>query len=378
MNTTIENALNLIASEDYKTAQTELKKLIALFPDKDDLYNLYAYCNKCIEDICEREDSAAAPTPAPAPEKLNLWEKSHPDVQRLADQGKYKSALTLLGLIKDDAAEEKNHFFFSAESHPLVWLNKERAICSFLMGDKEEARSRYLQALDEALHFCSLHSYRRVPILIKQKKFEDALRITKLRIITGTGCEKEDLLYMKYKIHQTLEEAQEAQRALQDALHYLEIRLQQNPLSYLLYEKHANWLIEAGDLQKALAQNAKAIALWPGFYGYRVQRAEILARLGLADQSRQQLEDLEKGNWYRLDQYRPYQKAKVYECLGDLKTAEKYYSAATLSPRERYEHLCDFYKRHHREKDIARLRRQQRKEPHFQDRVSESELVELI
>ena len=60
------------------------------------------------------------------------------------------------------------------------------------------------------------------------------------------------------------------------------------------------------------------------------------------------------------------------------KTAEEYYRKPTLFPLSRYDHLCDFYARYKRTEDIENLRQEQRREPHFQNRVSESELMALI
>ena len=377
METAVEKVLDLIAKQDYEEAKKELKQLIIRFPDENELYNLYGYCNKCIEDICEEEDFDTADEKAKSCAKLDLWEKMYPAIQSKADEGNYKSAYTLLRLL-GDYPEVKEEDKWRGESHPRVSLCKDRAVCAFLMGDMEQAKSDYLCALDMALSLCPPRSYGRVRYLIKKKEYTEALRLTNLQIITGRFRGKPDAVHTKYQIHKALGETQKAQQIHADALHYLELEIRMRPLAYYLYKKQANWLIEAGDLQKALAQNAKAIALWPGYYGYRVQRAEIFARLGQADKAHKLLESLEKGNWYRLDEYRPYQKAQVYECLGDLETAEKYYSAATLVPRKRYDQLYDFYKRQGREDDSIKLRAEQRKEPHFQDRVSESELIALI
>ena len=150
------------------------------------------------------------------------------------------------------------------------------------------------------------------------------------------------------------------------------------PLHYNLYYTHAAWLIEQGHPDQALFENAKAIALWPNYYGYHLQRAEIYARLGKSKQALEKLALIERGNLYRLESCRAAEKAKIYELLGDISKAEELYRIRDISPGTHYDNLCDFYKRQGRPDDIAKTRQGQRQEKHFRDRVSERELIALF
>ena len=376
MKTSIENALNLIADKEYLKAQEELKKLIALFPDEKELYNLYAYCENCIEEICEKEEFEN-PTPTESePSEPSTWQKFYPAAQQAADEGKYAKACMLLRLL--ETTPELGPTPYLSEPRARAVLCKEQAICYFLQGDLENAKDRYLRALDIEIAALPPNSYERAPFFIKKKDYTEALRLLKIGSFTAYFSDRSNVLYQKYQLHQLMGDNTKAYNALDKALRYKELDLKAHPYAYYSYDQYADWLVEQGNLKEALRQNSKAIALWPKFYGYQVKRAAIYARMGQKEQALRQLTLLEKGNWSRLESYLPSEKANVYEQLGDLKTAEEYYRKPTLFPLSRYDNLCDFYARYKRMDDIENLRREQRQEPHFQNRVSESELMALI
>lgn len=378
MTVSINSTLDLIADEDYLKAEKQLKQLIALSPDNNELYNLYAYCENCIEEICENEDCDIPVSSLKTPHDITDWERLHEEVQKSADAGQYKKACTLLGLLWDSPPLEPIHPYTLNGLQPRTLLLRERAICYFLQDDWEQAKSNYLHALNIELSVYPPNAYERVPFLIKKKDYKEALRLLKVGSFTAYFSNRADVLYQTYRLHLLLGDKTQAYNALDKALRYQKLDLDAHPYTSYAYNRYAGWLMEQGNLKEALRQNSKAIALWPQFYGYQLKRAEIYAQMGQKEKAITQLDLLAKGNWCRLESYLPAEKAKVYECLGDLKTAENYYQKQTLRPLTRYENLCDFYTRHGRHDDITKLRQQQRQEPHFQDRVNESELMNLI
>ena len=375
MPTSTQNVLNLIAHEDYLKAQQELKQLIPQFPDQDELYNLYGYCSQRIEDICEKEDFDEPVQPLPPVDTWKEWRKIASD---LADKVEYKKASNLLGLIWDSPQIVKSCFGTSYSRQPRTLLLQDRAICHFLMGEPENAKKNYLFAAKVELESLSVADPKRADYLIKIKKYEEALRLFRLAITVACSQARPRLYYHRYQLHKMLGNVKDAASDLQDALRCLELDLCCRPLFCDLYYTHAKWLIEQGDFEQALLENAKAIALWPNFYGYHVQRAEIYARLGQAAKAQEELALLDKGNLYRLESCRPAEKARVFEALGDLKKAEVLYRAENINVLARYDNLCDFYERHGRQEDIVKLREEQRKESSFRDRVSEREFWTLF
>ena len=375
MTVSTKNALDLIADENYLEAEKQITKLITLYPEEKELYNLYTYCENCIDEICEKEELNLPVREKTPPKKLPIWKKAHDEIQKLADAEEYKKAGTMLGLLWDSPPLEPLNPYLPNKPQPRAILCKERAICHFLQGDMDNAKEQYIHSLDIQLSIHYTDSPERVPLLMKKKAYQEALRIL------GAGVsifQRANAYHQGYQIHQLMGNRVAANRALTLALQHMELETDAYCYSYYLYDRYADWLIEKGNLKEALRQNSKAIALWPKFYGYRLKRAEIYARLGDIDNAHAQLELLEKGKCSRLAECKPAEKAKVYECLGDLKTAEAYYSKPTSPAVTRYDNLYDFYTRYGRKSDIATLRKEQRKEPRFQDRVSESELIALI
>ncbi len=375
-----ENALELIAQEKYDRAKDMLKKLISTFPDQDELYNLYGYCNKCIEEICEKEDfitPPAATAPAVAP-TLPKWQQLRQKGIELANKEEYKTAANFFGIIWESPDAEKPQPSSPRLPQPKALLLKDRAICLFLLEDIEGAAHNYKHAAQIELDALPPDDPQRIKHLCKIKNYTEALRIFALALQNAAADERADLYYQRYELHKNMGQASEAAYDLQNALKWVANDLHARPLDYARHHTFADWLIERGNLDQALAENAKAIALWPALCDYHIQRAEIYARLGHIDKSQQEMALLDSGTLYRTQSCRPAKKAKVYELWGELQTAEKLYQSETLCAAKRYDDLYDFYQRHNRTQDITDLRAAQRKEPDFHDRVSEREMQNLF
>lgn len=375
MSASVQDTLNLIVKGDYMQAQQQLKELIALFPHENELYNLYSYCNKCIEDICEKENIEPEEKPAKPLEQWQEWRKM---AGELANKGDYHSASNLLGLIWNTPAIIPPHIFLPHLRQPSALLLHDRTICDFLRGEPDHAKANYEHAIQIELNQLHTHSPNRISFLLKIKNYEEALRLFKIAIHTASPSDRPDVYYKRYHLHKTLGETDNATHDLQKALRCLDMAINLRPLFYDLYHKHAKWLAEQGNFDKALQENTKAIALWPNFYGYHIQRAEILARLGQTAKAREELAEVEKGTMCRLESCRPAEKAHVYELLGETEKAEELYRSENIYILARYDNLYDFYERQGRKKDIVKLRETQRKEADFRNRVSERELRALF
>lgn len=377
MSTTPQNVLTLIAQENYLDAQQQIKELIAQFPHQEELYQLYGYCAKCIEDICEKE---AWKEPKPAPKPLEPWERWRHEAQLLADKGEYKKAATLLGLVWDgpDIIKHNPYLPISLSRQPRAILLQDRACCLFLLDNKDGAKTTYARAIGVELDQLHPDDPERIDCLLKLKKYDEVFRLFDLALAHLSRPERHDMYYKRYAVYKQLGNSTAARQDLQEALGSLEADIAARPLFYLLYYTHAAWLIEKGDLKKALLENAKAIALWPDLYQYHLQRAEIYARLGRTHEARAELALVEQGTLRRVDECRPSEKAKIYELLGDLDKAEKLYRSEHVRILTRYEQLYAFYERHNRKDDIVKLRQIQRQEPCFRDRVCEQEILDLF
>ncbi len=374
----IQDVLNLVAREDYGQAQEELKKIIAENPNKNELYNLYAYCEKCIADICENEDFEEEPKPGKPKDKMEIYKEMYEKAVTFADQGEYKKALGIFELIADTVPLKETALDWPSFRQPRAKVLEDIAKCHFLLGNMDEAKNKFLQSIDIELSVRDKNSYYRVPFLLKKKDYKEAFRLFDFALIMENYVDKPDIYYERYKLHKTVGNTKNLKYYLQQTLTALETVLSVKPLDYNLYKKYADLLTEKGDYPQALLENAKAIALWSEFYGFHLQRAEIYACMGQKEKAIEVLNSLEKGYWHRINQYHLSEKGKVYELMGDLKTAEEYYLQENSSPILRYNVLYDFYQRQNRKEDIEKLRQEQRKEPHFQDRVSERELTALI
>ncbi|MBR4508756.1 MAG: hypothetical protein IKP23_04750 [Elusimicrobiaceae bacterium] len=375
---TEEEILNLIASKEYDKAKEELKKRIATYPDKDVLYMLYAYCEKCILDICENEAFEDEPKSKTPSIKKEIWKEVQKDAKILADAGNYKKALTMLRLIWDNVPLKEMPYYCLGMRQERSTLVEEIAKCFFLLGEMEQAKNKYLQSIEIDLSMLPQNSPYRISFLIKKKDYKEAFGLFDIALLTQTGFDKCYTYYQRHKLHKKLGNSEEAKQDLEKSLNSLKLVLPTKPLDYNLYSLYASLLIERGDYHAALFENSKAIALWPELYTYHLQRAEIYARMKQKEKALKILTMLEKGYFHRISEYRNAEKGKVYELLGDLKTAEKYYLKENFCPSLRYDTLYDFYNRHGRQKDMENLRKEQRKEPNFQDRVSQSELINLI
>ncbi len=374
----IQDVLNLVAREDYGQAQEELKKIIAENPNKNELYNLYAYCEKCIADICENEDFDEEPKPGKPKDKMEIYKEMYEKAVTFADQGEYKKALGIFELIADTVPLKETALDWPSFRQPRAKVLEDIAKCHFLLGNMDEAKNKFLQSIDIELSVRDKNSYYRVPFLLKKKDYKEAFRLFDFALIMENYVDKPDIYYERYKLHKTVGNSKNLKYYLQQTLTALETVLSVKPLDYNLYKKYADLLTEKGDYPQALLENAKAIALWSEFYGFHLQRAEIYALMNQKENAVKILNMLEKGGFHRINQYHLSEKGKVYELMGDLKTAEEYYLQENSSPMLRYNVLYDFYQRQNRKEDIEKLRQEQRKEPHFQDRISERELTALI
>ena len=374
----IQEVLNLIAKEDYGNAQEELKKMIAANPNKNELYNLYAYCEKCITDICENEDFEVEPQPEKPKNKTEICKEMYEKAISFADKGDYKKALSIFEIIWDAIPLKETEIYWPSFRQPRAKVLEDMAKCYFLLGDMENAKNKFLQSIDKELSVRDKNSYYRVPFLLKKKDYTEAFRLFDFALIMENYIDKPDIYYERYNLHKTVGNTENLKYYLQQTLTALETVLSVKPLDYNLYKKYADLLTEKGDYPQALLENAKAIALWPEFYGFHLQRAEIYAHMGKKDKALEILNLLEKGSFHRINQYHLSEQGKAYEIMGDLKTAEEYYLQEKSSPRLYYDVLYDFYQRQNRKEDIEKLRQEQRKEQHFQDRISESELTALI
>ena len=271
----IQDILNLVAREDYGQAQEELKKMIAENPNKNELYNLYAYCEKCIVDICENEDFKEEPKPEKPKNKMEIYKEMYEKAVAFADQGEYKKALGIFELIADTIPLKETALDWPSFRQPCAKVSEDIAKCHFLLGNMDEAKNKFLQSIDIELSVRDKNSYYRVPFLLKKKDYKEAFRLFDFALIMENYVDKPDIYYERYKLHKTVENSKNLKYYLQQTLTALETALSVEPLDYNLYKKYADLLTEKGDYPQALLENAKAIALWPEFYGFHLQRAEI-------------------------------------------------------------------------------------------------------
>jgi len=385
MPVSIENILNLIAKKEYGKAECELKKAIAFFPNEDALYRLFAYCEDCIKDICKNEEFDVDSSDMADENKLELWQKMHPQIEEDANNGKYKKALNLLRLLKDSAKLEINNVFSNLMANPSTIFMEEAAKCSFLMGDMEEAKRLYQDSLKEEIKLRGANSYLSVPYLVKLEKYNEAFNVIQASLANALPQDLPDILYARYQIFEEIGDEKNAKQTLHLAIDSLQNDLKMRPLLSCLYKKHAAWLIEldayegpsCGDifLEKALLENAKAISLCPRYRAYHLQRARIFAHLGQKENALKELALIEKKSLFYTGYYSPIEKGKVYEFLADFKTAEKCYKQKSVCLEKYYDNLYDFYRRLGEQEKAKKVRQKQRKEARFQDRVSKRELL---
>lgn len=361
----------LISEKDYVKAQEQLKKLLLIYPNMDEVYNLYSYCQKCLQKM-----GVSIKTTQAEPSKyVEGWESMLPHIQKAIDEGAFPKAINVLRFFEKSPLEKKQ-YYECADIQDLTKIFYTIAVCYYLQGNKEKAKEYYLEALDAELSALYIQSPEAISILIKKKEYERALKEIN-NFLKGSACHIQ-LCYLRYEIFKNLGESTLAKQCLEDVLTALDYELQAAPLCAPLYKKYADILIEKGEFEKALSTNGNAIALQPNNYTYQAQRAEIYARNGQKNKALEILSLIQNSNMGDIAKIRPALRAKVYECLGDLEKAEQYYKAPALLPLLRYDELAAFYKRNGRKKDLKLLRRAQRKEPCFQNRVSESMLIALI
>ncbi len=378
MATTPQEILTIIAQEDYLTAQKKLKELIVQLPDQEELYLLYGYCAKQIDDICEKIEEE--PVPQPAPKPLAQWEQWRQEATTLADKGEYKKAATLLGLVWNatDIIPRNPHLLLCFSRQPRAILLQDRALCQFLLGNTEEAKELYERAVNIELNLFHADDPGRIDFLLKLKNYDEAFRLFDLELSHRPFEERYEVYYKRYGIHKKLGNAKAAVQDLQNAFTSLDARISTQPFVYWCYYMRASWLIEKGDFQNALLDNAKAIALWPEFYRYHLQRGEIYTLLGQTQKAQEKLALVEQGTLDRAYECRPAEKARIYELLGNMDKAEALYRSENIRILTRYEQLYAFYKRHNGQDDIVKLRQIQHQEPHFHNRVCEQEILDLF
>lgn len=384
MPVSIEDILDLIAKEKYEEAKEELKKAIAFSPDTNELYMLYAYCENCIEDICE--NMPCEKENPPVKKELTLEEQTHITIQSRANEGNYKHALNMIRLLHG-SMKKQTAYRIGMPNQRAIFM-EEAAKCSFLMNDMDNAKEFYKASLEDEIELRGVNSYLSAPYFVKLKKYDEAFNAIQNGIVNALPQDLPHIYYTSYQICKEIGDDKNAKQDLEHALNSLEIDIHIRPLYYNLYYKKAAWLIEldayAGAscenvfLEKALLENAKAIALWPRLYDFRLQRAKIFAYLGQKENALKELVLLDKDIFFRKDSYFSIEKGKVYEILGDFKTAEECYKQKSFCLERYYDNLYDFYRRLSRQQEAQKVRQEQRKEARFQDRVSRRELTELL
>lgn len=372
-----EQILDLIAQEQYDKAQQALKEQIAAFPDQHEFYNLYAYCEQCIEDICENEPVDEMPL-FNTSKKLDKLEEIQCKAHQLADQGNYRQAYNLLRLIWSTIPLLEKSPYAPALPQPRALVRQEVALCAFLQGDTETAAQHYQKSLQEEINARQNTDYKKIDYCLQLKDYQQAIAVCKACLQTPHICSQSEIFYTLSHIYKILENSKQTIHYLQKAFDALQIEIKMSPLSYHLYHKQAKWLIELKDYPAALLANAKAIALWPRYFAFHLQRAEIYAHQHKTEQARQKLALLQSGTLYGQTPYLEIEMGRVFELLGEPVKAAALYRTAALPRRLYYDNLFDFYKRHGCKHDIETLRQAQRQEPHFQDRVSLRELAALI
>ena len=364
---TTATVAKLISENKYDKAQEQLKQLLLVHPNMDELYDLYVYCQKCMQNGQNIKSS---------PEKVEKWIEMLPYIQKFIDKGNFTSAINMFRLLSISEEVRKKQFYECADLQDKTKINYLIAICYYLQGIKEKAKEYYINALDAELSALYIQWPEAISILMKKQEYYRALQEID-NFLKGSACDAQ-LCYQRYEIFKELGDEAMANECLDDVLTALEEDLRMHPLSAPLYKQYADILILQGRFEKALSNNGNAVALQPNSYTYQAQRAEIYARNGQKDEALEILSLMEKGNMGDVAKIRPALTAKVYECLGDLETAEQYYKAPAILPLFRYEELAAFYKRHGRKKDRKILRQEQRKDPFFQNRVSENMLIDLV
>lgn len=369
----IHEVLDLIARGKVADAQEKLKALIAQSPDKDELYTLYAYCSDRLEDLCAQADKDEPSTPQ-TPEK---WLEYHEQACKMADKGKYQAAINLVRLAAPSTEIEPVNPDFP-KKQPRSVLLADAARCYFLMGDKENAKRYFEQAVQADLDgIKNPDDLTRAGYYLKLKNYDEALRLVDCALHFGSDMDKAYLFARRYEIFKQMGETMRDD--LERALRHTDVALREHPLSSGLYFSRAEWFMKLGDWVRAYRENAKAVALWPRCCLYHLQAAEIyvhyfrypkeaLNKLALADCA-----------WTigRDASGVPTRKARVYEALGNFQKAEMWYGAER-DVCTRCDNLEDFFTRRKREADKTKLREKQRTQPRFLDRVSERELIALF
>ncbi len=368
---TTATVANLIDKKEYGKAQEQLTKLILIYPNMDELYDLYSYCQKCLQKI----DKTVKPAQAEPNKYVKSWKSMLPHIQNAIDKGNFQQAINILKLFQSSSLEKKQ-YYECADIQEQTKIFYTVAVCYFLQDDTEQAKEYYLRALDTEISALNIQSPEAISLLIKKKEYERALEEIN-NFLKGSACHVQ-LCYQRYKIFNKLGEELIAKQCLDDVLTALDYELKAAPFYAPLYKNYADILIEKGEFENALIKNGIAIALHPGSYAYHMQRAEIYARNGQKNEALEILSLTKNSNMSNAAKIRPALLAKVYDCLGDCKTAEQYYKAPAIHPLLRYDELASFYKRRSRNKELKTLQCAQRKEPCFQNRVSESDLIALI
>jgi tetratricopeptide (TPR) repeat protein len=298
----------------------------------------------------------------------------------MADKGKYQAAINLVRLAAPSTEIEPVNPDFPKKQPRSVLLG-DAARCYFLMGDKENAKRFFEQAVKTDLDTIkNPDSSVRIKYYLKLKNYDEALRLASVALdhpITDDPADKAYLFARRYEIFKQMGETMRDD--LERALRHADVALREHPLSSGLYFSRAEWFMELGDWVRAYWENAKAVALWPRCCLYQLQAAEIYAHYFLSPKEALNKLALADCAWTigRDSSGVPTRKARVYEALGDFQKAEMCYGAER-DVCTRCDNLEDFFTRRKREADKIKLREKQRTQPRFLDRVSERELIALF
>ena len=380
---TIHQVLNWIAQEKYEEAQNGLRPLIALSPCEDKLYSLYHYCT---QRIAETPDGyLIRPVLRKARES---WRVLLDKARDYANRGDYARGIELLKQAQEkllagiealpaypaQPSERKLRVVFQFQALLLL----QQAKCFYLSGDKMAAKAVYKKCLQSRFQSSKLSPRDSVDILLRLKQPASAWKYLEQ---VAAQADREELLpldELRVQIYLALGKPEQAQKAQRKACSYYKQKIQRFALDESLYEDFARFLTSAARYHEAINANAKAIALAPDSYNCYLKQAYLYAQVKDKFRAGEALQKAKQVGSPTQQRYSALERGKIYELLEDYKSAEAVYQKEEARPEARRDCLVALYRKTGQPEKIKEVEQALHQRTHFDERVSEQMLEELI
>ncbi len=320
----VRQALDCIAAENFFQAREILRPLLAKYPQEDELVRLYVYCLDQLDEQCENllaaEDEKDLSAKSTSP-----FKKEFDDAYQLAEQKEYVAAAQAFGKLASAAEKASNK---GMQTQALY----QQAACYYLLGEREKAAQSYIQFRILCEQGPAFGEYLRRKRLMAQRNYTELLDILDEEISQDPN---NDAIYLaRARLFDKMNIPERALEDRQTARDCLEARTQVQLFSSYLYEKLAQVCVELGDYPAALAANAKAIALWPQYLGYRVDRVCLLEKNGQPRQAVLYRNKVCEGLFGAEYKKNVLAQGKACEAFDNYEGAARYYQTGVIDERQ--------------------------------------------